>query len=70
MHAYAEARTDFERVVVRWPRAAKVADALFKIGMCHRRMGDHRRARAYFARVRREHPDSVAARLSAEEGAT
>ena len=70
LHEYAAARAEFERVVERWPRAGKVADALFKIGMCHLRMGDDHRARAYFARVRREHPDSVAARLSAQEDAT
>ncbi len=70
MRRYPEAIREFERVVREHPRGNKVPDALLKIGLCHRRMGDAARARAYFRRVRSEHPDSVAARLATEEDAS
>jgi tol-pal system protein YbgF len=66
---YTSAIAAFGRVVQRYPRAAKVADALLKIGLCHQRLGRQQRARAFFARVRREFPNSVAARLASQEDA-
>ncbi|MBC7174261.1 MAG: tol-pal system protein YbgF [Polyangiaceae bacterium] len=70
LRRYPEALRDFERVVREHPRGNKVPDALLKIGLCHRQMGDAVRARAYFRRLRDEHPDSVAARLAIEEDAS
>ncbi|MBW2463359.1 MAG: tetratricopeptide repeat protein, partial [Deltaproteobacteria bacterium] len=46
-----------------------VADSLFKLGMCHKRMGRSHAARRFFERVRRQFPESVAARLSVQEDA-
>ncbi len=67
---YPEALRDFQRLVREHPRGNKVPDALLKMGLCHLRMGDTDRARAYFRRVRNEYPDSVAARLASQEDAS
>jgi tol-pal system protein YbgF len=70
MRRYPEALRDFQRLVREHPRGNKVPDALLKMGLCHLRMGDTDRARAYFRRVRNEYPDSVAARLASQEDAS
>jgi tol-pal system protein YbgF len=70
MRRYGEALRDFERLVRQHPRGEKAADALLKMGLCHQRMGDETRARAYFRRVRNEYPESVAARLASQEDAS
>jgi tol-pal system protein YbgF len=66
---YRTALAKFEEVVTRHPDTAKVPDSLLKMALCHRRIGNERRARAILARVRRDFPESVAARLSAQEDA-
>jgi tol-pal system protein YbgF len=65
--AYRRAQADFEVVVERDPRGAKTPDALLKLAMCHRRLGDAARAQRYFERLQREFPSSVAARVASEE---
>lgn len=65
---YDDAREAFESYVRSSPRSAKVPDALLKIGLCHRRSGDDAAASRVFARLRSEHPDSVAARTAAGSG--
>jgi tol-pal system protein YbgF len=70
MRRYGEALRDFRRLVREHPRGNKVPDALLKMGLCHLRMGDTERARAYFRRVRNEFPESVAARLASQEDAS
>jgi tol-pal system protein YbgF len=69
MRDYSRALARFSRVVDNYPSAAKVSDSLFKMGLCHKRMGRAGAARRIFERVRRQHPDSVAARLSVQEDA-
>jgi tol-pal system protein YbgF len=64
---YRRAIATFEALIARYPRGNKTADALLRIGLSHERLGDRERARAYFRRVRDEHPGSVAARLASRE---
>lgn len=70
LHRYAEALVDYERVPRVAPRGEHAADAIYHSGLCHRRLGADERARAAFARVRRDYPDSVAANLAAREDTT
>ncbi len=65
---YDDARRTFEDYVQGAPSAAKVPDALLKIGLCHQRSGNDAAASRVFARLRSEHPNSVAARTAAGSG--
>ncbi|MBO6937330.1 MAG: tol-pal system protein YbgF [Deltaproteobacteria bacterium] len=65
---YDDARRTFEDYVQGAPGAAKVPDALLKIGLCHQRSGNDAAASRVFARLRSEHPNSVAARTAAGSG--
>jgi TolA-binding protein len=44
------------------PRGEKVPDALLKIGLCQKDLGDGAGAKRSWERVVREHPQSAAAR--------
>ncbi|MFW5875318.1 MAG: tetratricopeptide repeat protein [Myxococcota bacterium] len=70
LRGYARALESFGIVVKRRAPAGRVADALFKMGLCHKRMGRPGRARALFERVREDFPNTVAARLAAQENAS
>lgn len=67
---YPRALDAFGLVVERREPAARVPDALLKMALCHKRMGRPARARALFERVREAFPDTVAARLAAQENAS
>ena len=67
---YLRALEDFEAVVERFPHGNKVPDALLKIAFCHQRLGDAAAASAFFERVVREFPSSVAAQLASREDAS
>jgi tol-pal system protein YbgF len=56
------ALAEFEALVAAVPRGEKVPDALLKIGLCQKDLGDSTRARRTWERVVREHPASAAAR--------
>jgi tol-pal system protein YbgF len=56
------ASEQFEAVLARFGGGQKAADALLKLGMCHDRLGAPERAREAWARLRRDHPRSEAAR--------
>ena len=56
------ALAEFESLVAAVPRGEKVPDALLKIGLCQKDLGDATRARRTWERVVREHPSSAAAR--------
>ncbi|MFT5355007.1 MAG: tol-pal system protein YbgF [Polyangiales bacterium] len=64
---YGQARTAFESYVGRYPRGRRVADALLKLSLCFRRLGNEREATAHMDRLRREFPSSEAARLASRE---
>ena len=59
---YRGALGEFEALVSALPRGEKVPDALVKIGLCQRDLGDAARAKRTWERVVREHPASAAAR--------
>jgi tol-pal system protein YbgF len=67
---YGRALEAFELVVKRYPQGNKVPDALLKLAMCHRRLGDAERADGYLKRVRQEFPNSPAAHLATREGSS
>jgi tol-pal system protein YbgF len=67
---YAEALEVFVRVVSDRRAAPRVAESLFKMGLCEKRLGRPERARALFERVQREFPDTVAATMAAQEDAS
>jgi len=66
---YSQALRGFERYLQAHARGSKAADAMLKVGLCHQRMGNAAAARQAFDRLRREHPESVAARLASQGGA-
>lgn len=53
---------EFEELLVAVPRGAKTAEALLKIGLCQRGLGDEATARRTWERLINEHTKSVAAR--------
>jgi tol-pal system protein YbgF len=67
---YREALAGFEKVLERFPNSEKAPDALYKLGMCWRRLGSEDKARSYFRRLRSEFPNSDAASLASREGST
>ena len=64
---YDDARLAFEQFVTTDEASTRAPDALLKIGLCHRRAGDDAAASRAFARLRTEHPQSIAARTAAQE---
>ena len=66
---YAAALGSYQNALSREPRGEKAADALLKIGLCHRHLGASERAQEAMRRLRTEFPESAAARLLSEEDA-
>jgi len=66
---YSGALARFSRLIERYPRGNKVPDALLRIGLCYERTGRRAQARRVFSRLRRQYPDTVAARLASREDA-
>jgi tol-pal system protein YbgF len=64
---YVPALSAFQTALEREPRGEKAADALLKIGLCHKRLGAPERARAAFEQLKAQFPDSYAARLAKAE---
>jgi tol-pal system protein YbgF len=56
------ALAEFEELILAVPRGEKIPDALLKIGLCHKGLGDAARAKRSWERVVKEHPASAAAR--------
>ena len=56
------ALAEFEALIAAVPRGEKVPDALVKIGLCQKDLGDTERAKRTWERVVRDYPASVAAR--------
>ena len=59
---YRGALADFEALIGAVPGSAKVPDALLKIGLCQRCLGDAALAKQTWERLVRDYPGSVAAR--------
>lgn len=67
---YRAAAAGFEDVLTKFPNSEKSPDALYKLGMCWRQLGNDDRARSYFRRLREQYPNSEAASLASREGST
>jgi tol-pal system protein YbgF len=63
---YLKAAEQFEAVVARF-NGRKAPDALLKIGMCHDKLGAPTRANDYWSRLKRDFPQSDAARKIPKE---
>ncbi len=59
---YRGALAEFEALLAALPNGGKAPDALLKVGLCQRALGDGARARRTWERVVREFPGSAAAR--------
>ena len=59
---YRQAVAEFQKTVDTYPQAPQVSEALLKIGLSQRAMGDLSAARATWERVVKEFPKSDAAR--------
>ena len=59
---YRGAIAEFENMIAALPGGTRVPDALLKIGMAQRSLGDEARARRVWERLVKEHPNSAAAR--------
>ncbi len=68
-HEYERALEAFESALSREPKGDKAADALLKVGLCHKRLGAPDRARVALERLKSQFPQSDAARLAAQEDA-
>jgi tol-pal system protein YbgF len=64
---YAEALVDFQWAVSRFAEGEKAADALLKIGMCQKHLGDRAAAERSFRQLREQYPSSDAARIASRE---
>ena len=60
------ARQSFMLLLGQYPSHAKIPDALYKLGRVHYIKGNPERAREFLERLRRDYPDSSAARLAGD----
>jgi len=59
---YRRAMGEFQKTVDSYTQAAQVSEALLKIGLCQRELGDAARAKAAWEQVVKQFPKSDAAR--------
>ena len=59
---YRQALAEFQKTVDGYTQAAQVSEALLKIGLCQRALGDAARAKASWEQVVKQFPKSDAAR--------
>lgn len=67
---YREALAGFQAYLRRHADGAKAPDALLKVSLCRRRMGDRAGARRALEQLRRDYPRSIAARTAVREDAS
>jgi tol-pal system protein YbgF len=67
---YGAAVDQLEGLLVSYPASAKVPDALLALGLAQRKLGSVEKAKATFARLRKEHPSSEAAKKIPPEDAS
>jgi tol-pal system protein YbgF len=67
---YTGASKEFEALLERFPAAARVPDALLKLGLSFRKLGALDQADDAFQRLRTNYPNSQAAEAAAREGST
>ena len=66
---HAGALVQYDAVVARFPANAKAADALLEAGLAHKKLGAPSKAKAAFARLKKDHPSSDAAKKIPPEDA-
>lgn len=66
---YRDALAGFQSYLRRHADGAKAPDALLKVSLCRRRMGDRAGARRALEQLRRDYPRSIAARTAVREDA-
>ena len=59
------ARQALVQVLRQFPEHRKVPDALYKLGVIYRALGEPAQARAYLEQVMAEHPDATVTRKAA-----
>jgi tol-pal system protein YbgF len=64
---YKRALGEFGYVVQNAPRSPKASEALWKISLCHKRLGNTQQQQQTIERLRREFPSSVSAKLATKE---
>ena len=67
---YGAAVDQLEGLLVSHPASAKVPDALLALGLAQRKLGSIEKSKATFARLRKEHPSSEAAKKIPPEDAS
>jgi tol-pal system protein YbgF len=67
---YGAAVDQLEGLLVSYPASAKVPDALLALGLAQRKLGSIEKAKATFARLRKDHPSSEAAKKIPPEDAS
>jgi tol-pal system protein YbgF len=63
---FKDALPEFMKVTTQYPQAAKMPDALLKIGYCQIELGDKVAARTSLQQVMKQFPDTTAARLASQ----
>ncbi len=67
---YGAAADQFDGLLVSYPASAKVPDALLKLGLTQKKLGSDAKAKAAFTRLRKDFPNSEAAKKIPSEGAS
>ncbi len=57
-----EASEELEKLIALAPKGDRAADSLLQLGLIAGRLGSTERAQGYFDRLKKDMPDSVAAR--------
>ena len=63
---FSAALADFQKVIDKYPMAAKMPDAMLKVGYCQVELGHRDAARTALQQVMRQFPDTTAARLASQ----
>lgn len=58
---------EFQKVIDKYPQSSKLPDALLKVGYCQSELGNKSAARTALQEVKRQFPDTTAARLAAQQ---
>ena len=66
-HDYAGGANSFQSLVTTFPPSAKMADGLYKLGLCQIELKRNSEAKANLQRVLREYPNSNAAKLAKQK---
>jgi tol-pal system protein YbgF len=58
---------EFQKVIEKYPQSSKLPDALLKVGYCQSELGNKSAAKTALEQVKRQFPDTTAARLAAQQ---